>query len=57
MPNSSEPCLRIPLNHAEDVVRQLRSAAKETGRTSFLQEAERLQKEIDAQFSQTPPRH
>lgn len=57
MSNPSEAFLRISLSHAEHLVQQLHAAAKETGSTSFLQEAERLQKEIDTQFNQTPPRH
>ncbi len=57
MPNQSDPHLRIPLSLAEHLVQQLKDAARETGREAFLQEAKGLQKEIDTQFDQTPPRH
>jgi hypothetical protein len=57
MPNSNDPMLKISLNFAERLVRQLREASKETGRESLLKDAESLQAEIGLQFNQTPPRH
>jgi hypothetical protein len=57
MSNPITPQLRISLDFAERLVRQLHEAAKETGRESLLRDAEGLQAEIDVQFSQSPPRH
>jgi len=57
MSNPNGPQLKISLDFAERLVRQLREAANETGRESLTQDAESLQEEISSQFSQTPPRH
>ncbi len=57
MANPTTPQLHISMEFAEHLVRQLRSAAKDTGSASLLQDADRLQAELDAQFSQCPPRH
>jgi hypothetical protein len=57
MSNPTVPQLTISLDFAERLVRQLRDAAQETGRESLGKDAESLQREIGAQFSQTPPRH
>ena len=57
MSQPNDQPLKISLDFAERLVRQLREAAKDTGRASLLQDAESLQQEISAQFSQTPPRH
>jgi HPt (histidine-containing phosphotransfer) domain-containing protein len=57
MSNPSAPQLSIPLAFAEHLVHRLQEAAKAPGWESLLQEAKSLQKEIDTQFNETPPRH
>jgi hypothetical protein len=51
------PQLHISFELAEQLVLQLRAAAKETGRASLLDGARILQAEIDAQVSKVQPEH
>ena len=57
MSSLTTPQLHISFELAENLVRQLRDAAKETGRESLLQGAKNLQAEIDAQASKVQPEH
>lgn len=57
MSSVTTPQLHISLEFAENLVRHLRDAVKETGRESLLQDANCLQAEIDAHFSQAPLKH
>jgi hypothetical protein len=44
-----EPELRIPLEMAEHLIRQLQDAARATGRESFLKDAEGLEYLVEKQ--------
>ena len=57
MSSLTTPQLHISFELAENLVRQLRDAAKETGRESLLQGAKNLQAEIDTQASKVQPEH
>jgi hypothetical protein len=57
MSTLTAPQLHLSFEFAENLVRQLRAAAKETGRESLLHGAEDLQAEIDAQASKFQPEH
>jgi hypothetical protein len=51
------PQLHISFDLAEKLVVQLRAAARETGRETYLDGAKILQAEIDAQIRNVQPEH
>jgi hypothetical protein len=57
MSSQTSPQVHISSAFAENLVRQLRDAAKVTGRESLLLLAKTLQAEIDSQVSLVQPEH